>query len=103
MRAVNRFCDGAPTASRIVGSHCESGDILLRDALLPDDIATGDLLAFAATGAYCYAMTSRYNYMLRPAVVSVRAGQSTLMVRRESIDDVLAMEPGYTPPTQTKN
>lgn len=91
-RVVNRFTDGAPTTTRVVGSHCESGDILVDNGLYPDDIESGDLLALAATGAYCYVMSSRYNAFMRPPVVSVRGGEASLMVRRETIDDVLALE-----------
>lgn len=92
-RVVSRFVDGDPTASRVVGSHCESGDILINDEQYPSDIRTGDLLALAATGAYCYAMSSRYNQFTRPAVVAVRAGQSKLMLRRETLADLLSLEP----------
>lgn len=91
-RVVNRFTDGAPTDTRLVGSHCESGDILVEDAQWPDDIAPGDLVALAATGAYCYSMASNYNAFGRPAVVSVRGGEVTPMVRRETVEDLLARE-----------
>ncbi|MDO5513321.1 diaminopimelate decarboxylase [Corynebacterium sp.] len=92
-RLVNRFTEGPAVASRLVGAHCESGDILVRDAQYPDDIAVGDLVAVAATGAYAYAMSSRYNAFGRPPVVSVRAGKTTLMLRRETVEDILALEP----------
>ncbi len=91
-RVVSRFTEGQPTPSRIVGSHCESGDILIHNAVYPDDITHGDLLALAATGAYCYAMSSRYNAFARPAVVAVRAGKTKLMLRRETIEDILSLE-----------
>lgn len=91
-RVVNRFTDGASTDTRLVGSHCESGDILVEDAKWPDDIAPGDLIALAATGAYCYSMASNYNAFGRPAVVSVRGGEVTPMVRRETVEDLLARE-----------
>lgn len=91
-RLVSRMAEGRPTATRIVGSHCESGDILIRDAEYPDDIRCGDLVALAATGAYAYAMASRYNAFSRPAVVSVRDGVVTPMMRRETIRDFLALE-----------
>lgn len=91
-RLVSRMAEGRPTATRIVGSHCESGDILIRDAEYPDDIRRGDLVALAATGAYAYAMASRYNAFSRPAVVSVRDGVVTPMMRRETIRDFLALE-----------
>ncbi|MBP2332946.1 diaminopimelate decarboxylase [Corynebacterium freneyi] len=91
-RLVSRMAEGRPTATRIVGSHCESGDILIRDADYPDDIRRGDLVALAATGAYAYAMASRYNAFSRPAVVSVRDGVVTPMMRRETIRDFLALE-----------
>ncbi len=91
-RLVSRMAEGRPTATRIVGSHCESGDILIRDAEYPDDIRCGDLVALAATGAYAYAMSSRYNAFSRPAVVSVRDGVVTPMMRRETIRDFLALE-----------
>ena len=91
-RVVNRFTDGALTDTRLVGSHCESGDILVEDATWPDDVAPGDLIALAATGAYCYSMASNYNAFGRPAVVSVRGGEVTPMVRRETVDDLLARE-----------
>ncbi|QGU07062.1 Diaminopimelate decarboxylase [Corynebacterium occultum] len=91
-RVVSRFVDGESTASRVVGSHCESGDILINDEQYPADIRTGDLLALAATGAYCYAMSSRYNQFTRPAVVAVRAGQIKPMLRRETLEDLLALE-----------
>ena len=96
-RLINRFSGDEDQPSpcvetRVVGSHCESGDILIDSAQLPADIAPGDLLALAATGAYCYPMSSRYNMFCRPPVVSVRNGRATLMVRRETIEDILALE-----------
>lgn len=88
--------DGAPgaTLSRVVGKHCESGDIVVRDCWLPADLAPGDLLAVAATGAYCYAMASSYNRLPRPAVVAVRDGTSRVLLRRESEEDQFRLEVG---------
>ena len=91
-RVANRFTEGTPVPTRLVGSHCESGDILVEDAAWPDDIASDDLIAIAATGAYCYSMSSNYNSFGRPAVVAVRAGQVKPMVRRETVEDILARE-----------
>ncbi|HEU0189887.1 MAG TPA: diaminopimelate decarboxylase, partial [Mycobacterium sp.] len=76
VRLVSRTSDAGPVLARVVGKHCESGDILVHDAWLPDDVAPGDLVALAATGAYCYAMSSRYNMVGRPAVVAVRDGRA---------------------------
>ncbi|QPK79972.1 diaminopimelate decarboxylase [Corynebacterium lizhenjunii] len=92
VRLVNRDSEAPLVDSRIVGFHCESGDILVNERRLPGDITTGDLVAFATTGAYQYMMSSRYNGALRPAVVSVRRGQASLMLRRETIDDLLALD-----------
>ncbi|NKQ54909.1 diaminopimelate decarboxylase [Amycolatopsis sp. K13G38] len=78
--------------SRVVGKHCESGDIVVRDCWLPDTLAAGDLLGIAATGAYCYSMASNYNRQPRPAVVAVRNGSARLLLRRETIDDMLHLE-----------
>jgi diaminopimelate decarboxylase len=91
-RLANRLAAGEIVSTRVVGSHCESGDILINDALMPDDIAPGDLLAIPATGAYCYMMASRYNMMTRPPVVVVTDGKSREMIRRETVEDVLALE-----------
>ena len=71
---ANRASDAAPVLARVVGKHCESGDIVVRDAWLPGDVAPGDLLAVAATGAYCRSMASNYNHVPRPPVVAVRDG-----------------------------
>jgi diaminopimelate decarboxylase len=81
-----------PALSRVVGKHCESGDILVRDCWLPADVAPGDLLAVAATGAYCYAMASTYNRLPRPAVVAVRDGGHRVLLRRETEDDLFHLE-----------
>nr|WP_212754725.1 diaminopimelate decarboxylase [Nakamurella aerolata] len=78
--------------SRVVGKHCESGDIVVRDCYLPADVAVGDLLAVAATGAYCYAMASNYNRMPRPAVVAVADGVDRTLLRRETDDDLMRLE-----------
>ncbi|OBH75980.1 diaminopimelate decarboxylase [Mycobacterium scrofulaceum] len=91
-RLVSRASDGPATLARIVGKHCESGDIVVRDAWVPDDLRPGDLLGIAATGAYCYSLSSRYNMICRPAVVAVRAGRSRLILRRETVDDLLSLE-----------
>jgi len=92
VRLVSRVTDAAPVLSRVVGKHCESGDIVIRDAWLPADLAPGDLLGVAATGAYCYSMSSRYNMICRPAVVAVRDGQARLILRRETVEDLLSLE-----------
>ncbi len=78
----------------MVGKHCESGDIVVRDAWLPADLAPGDLLAVAATGAYCRSMASNYNYLPRPAVVAASAGATSVILRRETLDDLLRLDPG---------
>lgn len=91
-RVVNRFTGGQLVATRVVGSHCESGDILIEDTQWPDDIGSGDLIAMPATGAYCYPMSSNYNSFGRPAVVAVRAGKIKPMVRRETVEDILSRE-----------
>lgn len=91
-RVVGRFVDGPVVDTRVVGSHCESGDILIADERFPEDIETGDLFAMASTGAYGYAMASNYNLFSRPAVVSVRAGEVTPMLRRETVEDLLRLE-----------
>lgn len=84
--------DAPAVTARVVGKHCESGDIVVRDALLLADVQPGELLAVAATGAYCRAMASNYNSVPRPAVVAVRDGRSSLLLRRETLDDVLALD-----------
>ncbi|GHD08626.1 diaminopimelate decarboxylase [Zhihengliuella salsuginis] len=91
---ANRVTESDAIVSRVVGKHCESGDIVVRDVYLPEDVAAGDLLAVPATGAYCWALSSNYNYLARPAVVAVRGGASRLMVRRETEDDLLARDMG---------
>jgi len=89
---ASRTSTAAPVASRVVGKHCETGDIVVRDALLPADVKPGDLLAVAATGAYCRSMASNYNHVPRPAVVAVRDGEARLVVRRETEEDLLALD-----------
>ena len=91
-RLVSRVSDSPATLARIVGKHCESGDIVVRDTWVPGDLRPGDLLAVAATGAYCYSLSSRYNMICRPAVVAVRDGRSRLILRRETVDDLLSLE-----------
>jgi diaminopimelate decarboxylase len=78
-----------PKQVRIVGKHCESGDVLVRDAHVPDDVRVGDVLATPVTGAYGHSMGSNYNKVLRPAVVFVADGQAREVVRRETYDDLL--------------
>lgn len=91
---ANRASTAKLVASRVVGKHCESGDIVVRDIELPSDTRPGDLIAVAATGAYCRSMSSNYNHMPRPAAVSVLAGNSQVLIRRETIEDLLALDAG---------
>ena len=91
---ASRLSSAEPMLTRVVGKHCESGDIVVRDAWLPSDIAPGDLLAVAATGAYCRSMSSNYNYLPRPAVISAKDGATSVVLRRETMDDLLALDPG---------
>jgi diaminopimelate decarboxylase len=78
----------------VVGRHCESGDIVVRDTYLPADLAPGDLVAVAATGAYCRSMASNYNHVPRPPVISVRDGASRVLLRRETPADLLSLDEG---------
>lgn len=81
-----------PRQMRIVGKHCESGDVLVHDARLPEDTRPGDILATPVTGAYGYAMASNYNKIPRPAVVFAKDGQARLVIRRETPDDLLRLD-----------
>ncbi len=78
----------------IVGKHCESGDLLIRDASVPADLAVGDILATPVTGAYGYSLSSNYNKVTRPAVVFVADGEARVVVRRETLDDLLSLDLG---------
>ncbi len=91
---ASRTSEAEPMLTRVVGKHCESGDIVVRDAFLPADLAPGDLLAVPATGAYCRSMASNYNHALRPPVVAVNAGEARAIVRRETEEDLLRLDVG---------
>ena len=78
--------------ARLVGKHCESGDVIVAEAFVPDDIAVGDVLATPVTGAYGHSMASTYNKVTRPPIVFVKDGDARLVVRRETLDDLLAQD-----------
>jgi diaminopimelate decarboxylase len=78
----------------VVGKHCESGDVLVRDAKVPHDLRVGDVLATPVTGAYGHSMGSNYNKVPRPAVLFVRDGAARVVVRRETFDDLLRLDEG---------
>ncbi|MCC3651678.1 diaminopimelate decarboxylase [Streptomyces sp. S07_1.15] len=91
---ASRVSTAGPMLSRVVGKHCESGDIVVKDAFLPADLAPGDLLAVPATGAYCRSMASNYNHALRPPVVAVKDGKARVIMRRETEEDLLRLDVG---------
>ena len=93
---ASRSSDAVPVLVRVVGMHCEAGDIVVKDEFLPGDVAPGDLVAVPGTGAYCRSMASNYNHALRPPVVAVRDGAARVIVRRETEDDLLATDMGVT-------
>ena len=76
----------------VAGKHCESGDILIKDVALPDDVAPGDILCVPATGAYNYSMANNYNRIARPPIVLVDGGSETVIIERETIDDLLKLD-----------
>ncbi|MEV4536308.1 diaminopimelate decarboxylase [Asanoa sp. NPDC049518] len=91
---AGRASTADPILARVVGKHCESGDIVVKDEFLPADVQPGDLLAVPGTGAYCRSMASNYNHVPRPPVVAVRGGEARVIVRRETEDDLLALDVG---------
>ncbi|MFR9779081.1 diaminopimelate decarboxylase [Micromonospora sp. MS34] len=91
---ANRTSPAEPLLARVVGKHCESGDIVVKDEFLPADVQPGDLVAVPGTGAYCRSMASNYNHVPRPPVVAVRDGRARLIVRRETEEDLLALDVG---------
>ena len=78
--------------ARVVGKHCESGDVLIDDALLPKNYKVGDIVATPVTGAYGHSMGSNYNKVTRPPVVFVRDGVARLVVRRETFHDLVNLD-----------
>ena len=101
-RLVGRHAAGPLEPARVVGRHCEAGDVLIRDAHLPSDTRPGDLLAVPAAGAYQLSMASGYNLVGRPALVGVHDGTEQLLQRRETLDDILRRETGETGEISTR-
>jgi diaminopimelate decarboxylase len=91
---ASRASAAPPILARVVGKHCEAGDVVVKDEFLPADVQPGDLLAVPGTGAYCRSMASNYNHVPRPPVVAVRDGRARVIVRRETEDDLLALDVG---------
>jgi diaminopimelate decarboxylase len=91
---AGRSSSAPPLLARVVGKHCESGDIVVKDEFLPADVQPGDLLAVPGTGAYCRSMASNYNHVPRPPVIAVRDGEARVIVRRETEADLLALDVG---------
>ena len=91
---ASRASGAQPVLTRVVGKHCESGDILVKDEFMPSDVRAGDLLAVPGTGAYCRSMASQYNHTPRPPVIAVRDQVARVLVRRETEDDLLALDVG---------
>ncbi|OLB74476.1 MAG: diaminopimelate decarboxylase [Actinobacteria bacterium 13_2_20CM_2_71_6] len=91
---AGRASEAPPILARVVGKHCESGDVVVKDEFLPADVQPGDLLAVPGTGAYCRSMASNYNHVPRPPVIAVRDGVARVIVRRETEADLLALDVG---------
>jgi diaminopimelate decarboxylase len=91
---ASRLSAAPPVLARVVGKHCEGGDILVRDEFLPADISSGDLLAVPGAGAYSRSMASNYNHVPRPPVIAVKQREITTLIRRETIEDLLALDAG---------
>ncbi|RSX55506.1 diaminopimelate decarboxylase [Bifidobacterium dolichotidis] len=89
---ANRNSEAEPRLSRVVGMHCESGDIVVNAVDLPSDVSRGDILAVPVTGAYGRTMASNYNQQLIPAVVAVSSQGAHVMLRRQTVDDLLALD-----------
>ena len=89
-RIANRRSDAESALARVVGKHCESGDIVVYEEYLPADVEPGDVIAVASTGAYCWSLSSNYNYVPRPPVVAVRDGSARMIVRGETEEELLA-------------
>jgi diaminopimelate decarboxylase len=94
VRMANRVSDAPQQLVRIAGKHCESGDIIVYADYLPGDVRPGDIVATPATGAYCFSLSSNYNYLARPPVVAVRNGVARVIVRGETEQDLLARDMG---------
>jgi diaminopimelate decarboxylase len=91
---ASRLSTAPPVLARVVGKHCEGGDILVRDEFLPGDITPGDLLAVPGSGAYSRSMASNYNYVPRPPVVAIKDGEIKTLIRSETLKDLLALDAG---------
>ncbi|HEU5129519.1 MAG TPA: diaminopimelate decarboxylase [Glycomyces sp.] len=91
---ASRVSRAAPALARVVGKHCESGDIVVKDEFLPADVAPGDLIAVPGTGAYCRSMGSNYNHVPRPPVIAVAGGEARVILARETVDDLLRLDVG---------
>jgi diaminopimelate decarboxylase len=91
---ASRVSAEGPQLTRVVGKHCESGDIVVRDVYLPADAGRDDLIAVPGTGAYCWALSSNYNYLSRPGIVAVRHGSARWIVRGETEQDLLSRDMG---------
>ncbi len=91
---TGRVSDASPEVVRVVGKHCESGDIVVKDEYLPADVRRGDLISVPVTGAYCYSLASNYNHVPRPPVVAVRDGEIRTLLRRETEEDLLGLDQG---------
>ncbi|TFC42591.1 diaminopimelate decarboxylase [Cryobacterium sp. TMT1-21] len=97
VRLANRSSQTDPVLVRVAGKHCESGDIVVDADYLPGDVAPGDLVMVAATGAYCWSLSNNYNFVGRPAVVAVAGGIPRMLVRGETVADLLARDTGFSP------
>jgi len=89
---ANRESTSSLRDCRIVGKHCESGDVIINSINLPSDIKPGDLIAVAATGAYGRSMASNYNHVPRPGVIAVQSGLARTIIRSETTADLLALD-----------
>jgi diaminopimelate decarboxylase len=99
VRMANRVSDAEPVLVRVVGKHCESGDVVVLADLLPADAGRGDLLAVPATGAYHHSLASNYNLVTRPPVVAVADGAERVLITRETLADLFARDTGLADPT----
>ncbi|MEO7586528.1 MAG: diaminopimelate decarboxylase [Arachnia sp.] len=91
---ANRVSDAEPVLCRVVGKHCEGGDILIRYVFLPGDIGPGDLIAVPGSGAYARSMASNYNQVPKPPLLSVRDAKTSVLLRRETLDDLMRLDVG---------